>query len=90
MTHWEKDLDLIADAGFKAYRFSFSWPRIISDGKHQENPVGISFYDRLIDGMLERNILPFATLYHWDLPESLAAGLTEKHANGSVVTVRLQ
>ena len=72
VTHWEKDLDLIADAGFKAYRFSFSWPRIISDGKHQENPVGISFYDRLIDGMLERNILPFATLYHWDLPESLA------------------
>ena len=70
--YWEKDLDLIADAGFKAYRFSFSWPRLFIDGKTTRNNNGFSFYDRLIDGMLAREILPFSTLYHWDLPQDLA------------------
>ena len=69
---WKQDLDLVRDAGFSAYRFSFSWPRIQPDGTGELNTKGISFYDELIDGMLERNLLPFATLYHWDLPEMLA------------------
>jgi beta-glucosidase len=63
---------LIADAGFAAYRFSFSWPRLFTDGKTTKNSQGFSFYDRLLDGMLDRGILPFATLYHWDLPQNLA------------------
>ena len=70
--YWEKDLDLVADAGFKAYRFSFSWPRLFIDGKNTKNDIGFSFYDRLLDGMLARDILPYGTLYHWDLPQSLA------------------
>jgi beta-glucosidase len=65
---WETDLDLVRDAGFQAYRFSFSWPRLLPDDSKTINPDGIGFYDKLIDGMLERNIEPFATLYHWDLP----------------------
>ncbi len=65
---WESDLDLVRDAGFKAYRFSFSWPRLLPENAKIVNPDGIAFYDRLIDGMLERGIQPFATLYHWDLP----------------------
>ena len=65
---WQQDLDLIAQAGFDSYRFSFSWPRILPELDNQINPEGISFYDRLIDGMLERGLKPFATLYHWDLP----------------------
>ena len=65
---WQDDLDLIAQAGFGAYRFSFSWPRLLPDKADQPNPDGIAFYDRLIDGMLERGLKPFATLYHWDLP----------------------
>ena len=65
---WESDLDLVRDAGFKAYRFSFSWPRLLPENAKTVNPDGIAFYDRLIDGMLERGIQPFATLYHWDLP----------------------
>ena len=69
---WKEDLDLVRDAGFSAYRFSFSWPRIQPDGIGELNTKGISFYDELIDGMLERDLLPFATLYHWDLPETLA------------------
>ena len=66
--HYAADLDLIAEAGFDAYRFSFSWPRLLPETNQSINPEGISFYDRLIDEMLARNIRPFATLYHWDLP----------------------
>ncbi|NCF47328.1 MAG: beta-glucosidase [Alphaproteobacteria bacterium] len=69
---WESDLDLVRDAGFKAYRFSFSWPRLLPENAKTVNPDGIAFYDRLIDGMLERGIQPFATLYHWDLPARYA------------------
>lgn len=68
---WPEDLDLIRDGGFDAYRFSFSWPRLIPEGTGAINQVGLDFYDRLIDGMLERGIKPFATLYHWDLPSPL-------------------
>jgi beta-glucosidase len=68
---WGEDLDLIRDGGFDAYRFSFAWPRLIPEGTGALNPAGFDFYDRLIDGMLERGIKPFATLYHWDLPSAL-------------------
>lgn len=68
---WAEDLDLIRDGGFDAYRFSFAWPRLIPDGTGALNPAGFDFYDRLIDGMLERGIKPLATLYHWDLPSAL-------------------
>ncbi len=68
---WPEDLDLMAGAGFDAYRFSTSWARVMPDGKTL-NPEGLDFYDRLVDGMLERGIRPFATLYHWELPSALA------------------
>ncbi|MCB9993228.1 MAG: beta-glucosidase [Hyphomicrobiaceae bacterium] len=68
---WPEDLDLIERGGFDAYRFSFAWPRLIPAGVGAVNQSGIDFYDRLIDGMLERGIQPFATLYHWDLPSPL-------------------
>ncbi len=51
---WAQDLDLIKACGFDAYRFSFSWPRILPETHTGVNPQGIAFYDRLIDGMLER------------------------------------
>ncbi|HEY8593799.1 MAG TPA: GH1 family beta-glucosidase [Devosiaceae bacterium] len=68
---WREDLDLVRDGGFDAYRFSFSWPRLIPEGVGAVNAKGVEFYDRLVDGMLERGIKPFATLYHWDLPSPL-------------------
>ncbi len=68
---WQADLDLVRDAGFDAYRFSFAWPRLVPEGTGAPNEEGIAFYDRLIDGMLERGLKPFATLYHWDLPSAL-------------------
>ena len=69
---WESDLDLIAGMGVSAYRFSIAWPRILPQGRGAVNPKGLDFYDRLIDGMIERNIKVFPTLYHWDLPLALA------------------
>ncbi|MCC0022970.1 MAG: beta-glucosidase [Hyphomicrobiaceae bacterium] len=68
---WPEDLELIQRGGFNGYRFSFAWPRLIPEGTGAINQPGIDFYDRLIDGMLERGIQPFATLYHWDLPSTL-------------------
>jgi beta-glucosidase len=68
---WPEDLDLIRDGGFDGYRFSLAWPRLIPEGTGATNQAGIDFYDRLIDGMLERGLKPFATLYHWDLPSPL-------------------
>jgi beta-glucosidase len=69
---WEADLDLIRDAGFDSYRFSMSWARLLPDGRGTPNAEGLAFYDRLIDGMLERGLKPAATLYHWEMPQPLA------------------
>ena len=68
---YEEDLDLMAAAGFDAYRFSTSWARVMPDGV-TPNPEGLDFYDRLTDAMLERGLAPYATLYHWELPSALA------------------
>jgi beta-glucosidase len=70
---WEADLDLMAELGLKAYRFSVAWPRVVPGGMGAVNPKGLDFYERLVDGLLERGIQPFATLYHWDLPCTLEA-----------------
>ena len=77
---WADDLDLVSAAGFDAYRFSFSWPRLLPEHDRSLNPEGLGFYDRLIDGMLERGLKPFATLYHWDLPSrhADAGGWTQR------------
>lgn len=66
-----EDLDLMAALGLPSYRFSVSWPRVIPGGSGPVNAAGLDFYRRLVDGLLERNITPLLTLYHWDLPQSL-------------------
>lgn len=70
--HLEEDLGLLGELGINAYRFSVSWPRLIPNGTGRLNKKGICFYNRLIDGLLARNIEPCLTLYHWDLPEELS------------------
>ncbi|MDT0487644.1 GH1 family beta-glucosidase [Streptomyces doebereineriae] len=67
----DEDLDLMASLGLKAYRFSIAWPRIQPTGRGPANPKGLDFYSRLVDGLLQRDIAPVATLYHWDLPQAL-------------------
>jgi len=68
---WADDLDLLKDLGVDSYRFSISWSRVFPEGTGASNPQGIAFYDRLIDGLIDRGIEPCATLYHWDLPQAL-------------------
>ena len=68
---WPQDIQLIADLGVNAYRLSVSWPRVQPLGQGAWNEKGLDFYDRLIDGLLEKNIAPSVTLNHWDLPDAL-------------------
>lgn len=70
---WSEDLDMIADLGVDAYRFSVSWPRVRPGGSGPWNEQGLAFYERLVDGLLARGIKPYLTLNHWDLPEELQA-----------------
>jgi beta-glucosidase len=67
----DQDLDLMAELGLEAYRFSVAWARVLPDGRGRPDPRGLGFYDRLVDGLLERGIAPWLTLYHWDLPQTL-------------------
>jgi beta-glucosidase len=65
---WPEDFDIGRDMGLNAYRFSIAWPRIMKeDGSINEK--GLDFYSDLVDGMLTRGLQPWATLYHWDLPQ---------------------
>jgi beta-glucosidase len=69
----DADLDLIAGLGVDAYRFSVSWPRVRPGGSGAWNAKGLDFYDRLVDGLLARGVMPYMTLNHWDLPSELQA-----------------
>lgn len=68
---YAEDVKLMKELGLKSYRFSISWPRIFPDGKGEPNEKGIEFYRNLVNLLLENDIVPNATLYHWDLPQSL-------------------
>lgn len=68
---WKKDIRLMKQIGLQAYRFSISWPRVLPKGRGKVNQKGVDFYDKLVDGLLAANIIPFVTLYHWDLPQAL-------------------
>ena len=65
------DLYLMHSMNIHNYRFSVSWSRILPEGTGQINQTGIDFYNKLIDLSLELEIIPWITLYHWDLPHSL-------------------
>jgi beta-glucosidase len=67
---WREDLDVVAGLGLTAYRFSTSWPRVVPEPGRIE-PRGLDFYSRLVDGLLERGVQPWLTVYHWDLPQWL-------------------
>lgn len=68
---YKDDVQLLKNLNAKCYRFSMSWSRIFPDGVGTPNQKGIDFYSRLTDELLANGIEPFATLYHWDLPQAL-------------------
>lgn len=68
---YKSDVQLMKALGAKAYRFSIAWPRVFPNGDGPPNPKGLDFYNRLVDELLANGIQPYATLYHWDLPQSL-------------------
>lgn len=65
-----EDVALMKRLGLQAYRFSTSWARV-RPGDRYTNEKGLDFYDRLVDELLRADILPWLTLYHWDLPQAL-------------------
>src|SRR5215468_4453096 len=68
---YKEDVALMTDFGANAYRFSIAWPRIFPTGTGQPNPKGLDFYNRLVDELVAAGVAPFATLYHWELPQAL-------------------
>lgn len=68
---YKEDVALMAEMGLKAYRFSISWSRIYPNGRGEINEDGLKFYENLIDELIENNIKPIITIYHWDLPQHL-------------------
>ncbi|NGO13585.1 beta-glucosidase [Streptomyces sp. HC44] len=61
---YREDVALLRELGVGAYRFSVSWPRVLSPG-------GLDFYDRLVDELGTAGVRPVPTLFHWDLPWSV-------------------
>lgn len=68
---YKEDVDLMKDIGVDAYRFSISWSRIFPNGTGKPNEEGLSYYNSLIDVLLDKGIQPYVTLFHWDLPQAL-------------------
>ncbi|MGA9651419.1 GH1 family beta-glucosidase [Pedobacter sp.] len=68
---YREDIALVKVLGFKIFRFSIAWSRILPYGKGEINQEGIRFYHNVIDECLENGITPYITLYHWDLPQAL-------------------
>lgn len=67
---YRDDVALMKNLGLQTYRFSTSWSRVRPDGG-AVNQAGVDFYSRLVDELLAADILPWLTLYHWDMPQAL-------------------
>ena len=68
---YKEDIAIMKRLNMKSYRFSTSWPRVSPNGTGQVNQKGLDYYSRLVDALLEANIRPFCTIYHWELPQAL-------------------
>lgn len=64
------DVEIMKRLGLGSYRFSVSWARV-KPGDRYVNTEGLDFYSRLVDQLLAAGILPWLTLYHWDLPQAV-------------------
>ncbi|KAL5759384.1 hypothetical protein ACOSQ2_018222 [Xanthoceras sorbifolium] len=66
-----EDIQLMKDMGMDSYRFSIAWSRIFPNGSGEINQAGVDHYNNLINALLAKGIVPYVTLYHWDLPQAL-------------------
>ena len=71
---YKEDVKLLKALGVSTYRMSISWSRIFPTGKGVANPLGVDYYNRVIDELLANQITPYVTLFHWDLPAALPGG----------------
>ncbi len=69
--HYKEDIALMAEMGFKVYRFSISWSRLLPEGTGRVNQEGIDFYNNVIDECLKYDIIPLVTMFHFDMPAAL-------------------
>jgi len=68
---YKEDIALMKELGTQTFRFSIAWPRVFPEGTGKPNPKGLDFYKRLLDTLDSAGIAPYATLFHWDLPQAL-------------------
>lgn len=68
---YKEDVALMAEMGFKVYRFSISWARLLPEGTGRVNQEGIDYYNHLIDECLKHDIIPLVTMFHFDMPAAL-------------------
>ncbi|XP_050532045.1 myrosinase 1-like [Daktulosphaira vitifoliae] len=69
---FEEDIKILKKLGVQVYRFSISWTRVLPRGHDTSpNPAGVEYYHKIIDLLLENDITPVVTIYHWDLPQSI-------------------
>ena len=68
---YRSDFALMRKLGVKHYRLSIAWPRIFPQGDGAINSAGIAFYHRLFDALEKKEITPWVTMFHWDLPQTL-------------------
>lgn len=69
--HWREDIDLMAQMGLRAYRFSIVWSRVNPQGDSEPNEVGLAFYEQMVDYLNEKGIEPVVSLVHFDMPDHL-------------------
>jgi len=68
---FQTDIDIMSELELQAYRFSMAWSRVLPQGRGQVNQKGLDYYNHLVDALLEKNITPFITMFHWDMPQAL-------------------
>src|SRR5262249_35497543 len=68
---YAEDIAAAQGLGVKAFRFSIPWTRIFPTGAGALNQAGLDHYARVVDAMLAAGLTPYATLFHWDLPQAL-------------------
>ena len=69
--HYKEDIAKMAEMGFKSYRFSIAWSRILPEGTGEINQKGIDFYNNVINECLKYGIEPIVTMFHFDMPAAL-------------------